>query len=124
MHTDAYANYVDNRRIIASESPGTHRDSGKDGSRAGWSGGAHCPGGRQTFGKTWRNTTETGGHTTAAARLMVLVDTSVWVEHFRTGHSKFAEILEAGLVLMHPFVQGELACGNLRHRSQALLDLS
>jgi predicted nucleic acid-binding protein len=54
---------------------------------------------------------------------MILVDTSVWVEHFRTGNS-LAAVLAEGLVLTHPFVIGELACGNLRNRSKILVDLA
>ena len=54
---------------------------------------------------------------------MVLVDTSVWVNHFRHGGPQLAQSLEDGLVLMHPFVLGEIACGNLQKRSQVLSDL-
>jgi hypothetical protein len=55
---------------------------------------------------------------------MILVDTSVWVDHFRTGDPAFAELLRAELVLMHPFVAGELACGNLRKRQAILNDIA
>ena len=54
---------------------------------------------------------------------MVLVDTSVWIRHFRLGDPKLADCLSKGLVLMHPFVAGELACGNLMNRSAVLSDL-
>ena len=54
---------------------------------------------------------------------MVLVDTSVWIQHFRKGERALADLLSDGLVLMHPFVAGELACGNLRNRSAILTDL-
>jgi predicted nucleic acid-binding protein len=53
----------------------------------------------------------------------VLVDTSVWVQHFREGDPALAHSLSEGLVVMHPFVIGELACGNLRNRSAVLSDL-
>jgi predicted nucleic acid-binding protein len=46
-----------------------------------------------------------------------LVDTSVWVSHFREGEPRLRDLLEAGEVLCHPFVIGELACGSLRNRS-------
>ena len=46
----------------------------------------------------------------------MLVDTSVWIDHLRHGDSELAAALEAGQVDMHPFVVGELACGNLRAR--------
>jgi hypothetical protein len=54
---------------------------------------------------------------------MVLVDTSVWIQHFRRGEPVLIDRLSEGFVLMHPFVSGELACGNLRHRSEVLADL-
>ena len=55
---------------------------------------------------------------------MILVDTSVWIEHFRRGDRALAHWLEEGLVLCHPFVIGELACGHLPSREQVLRDLS
>jgi predicted nucleic acid-binding protein len=54
---------------------------------------------------------------------MVLVDTSVWIQHLRTGETRLAELLTEGLVLMHPFVLGELACGNLKNRAVILRNL-
>jgi predicted nucleic acid-binding protein len=57
---------------------------------------------------------------------MILADTSVWVDHLRTNDSALAALLDAGIVLAHPFVIGELALGNLRKREivlNALTDL-
>lgn len=54
---------------------------------------------------------------------MVLVDTSVWVAHLRVGEPNLAALLNAGQVLSHPFVIGELAMGNLRDRASLLADL-
>ncbi|MGH8141737.1 MAG: type II toxin-antitoxin system VapC family toxin [Steroidobacteraceae bacterium] len=51
---------------------------------------------------------------------MILVDTSVWIDHFRGTSNALAEVLERGEVLMHPFVVGELACGSLKDRSDVL----
>lgn len=51
---------------------------------------------------------------------MILVDTSVWVEHLRRGAPALATALEQGTVLTHPFVLGELACGNLKNRAEVL----
>jgi predicted nucleic acid-binding protein len=51
---------------------------------------------------------------------MVLVDTSVWVRHFRERDSNLERLLEAGEVLCHPFIVGELACGHLRNRQEIL----
>jgi predicted nucleic acid-binding protein len=54
---------------------------------------------------------------------MILVDTSVWVNHFRQGNPQLGKALLVGHVLMHPFVVGEIACGNLRSRTNVLGDL-
>jgi predicted nucleic acid-binding protein len=55
---------------------------------------------------------------------MVLVDTSVWIAHLKQGQPPLANLLASGLVLLHPFVAGELACGNLRNRAAILADLA
>lgn len=55
---------------------------------------------------------------------MVLADTSVWVELLRRGEPILADRLSEGLVLMHPCVLGELACGNLKNRTAVLSDLN
>jgi predicted nucleic acid-binding protein len=54
---------------------------------------------------------------------MILVDTSVWINHFRKGGSNLRELLSKDLVLVHPFVMGELACGNPKNRARILSDL-
>ncbi|HEX4185203.1 MAG TPA: type II toxin-antitoxin system VapC family toxin [Stellaceae bacterium] len=54
---------------------------------------------------------------------MILVDTSVWVEHLRTSDEMLIALLNGGEVLGHPFVTGELALGNLRRRDPFLTDL-
>jgi len=51
---------------------------------------------------------------------MVLVDTSVWVNHLRRGDIQLEELLRAEKVVCHPFVIGELACGNIKNRSEIL----
>ncbi len=51
---------------------------------------------------------------------MVLVDTSVWIEHFRTGAIGLEDFLESCEVFIHPFIIGELACGNLKRRKELL----
>jgi predicted nucleic acid-binding protein len=55
---------------------------------------------------------------------VILVDTSVWVDHLRVGDKALAAVLEAGGVLTHPFVIGELALGHLRRRDVVLTALS
>ncbi len=48
---------------------------------------------------------------------MILVDTSVWVDHFRRRDPRLVEALELESVVMHPFVLGEIACGSLSDRA-------
>jgi predicted nucleic acid-binding protein len=55
---------------------------------------------------------------------MILVDTSVWVDHFRNGNAQLKAWLNDNEVVVHPFVIGELACGSLRNRSEILNLLS
>ena len=51
---------------------------------------------------------------------MVLVDTSVWVSHLRHGNEDLQKLLHGGEVVCHPFILGELACGNLKNRNEIL----
>jgi len=51
---------------------------------------------------------------------VILVDTSVWSDHLRSGDDELAVLLDSAQVWTHPFVVGELACGNLRNRSEVL----
>jgi predicted nucleic acid-binding protein len=51
---------------------------------------------------------------------MVLVDTSVWVSHLRDGNVGLEKLLNHGEVVSHPFIVGELACGNLKNRHEIL----
>ena len=53
-----------------------------------------------------------------AAEGPVLVDTSVWIDHLRSADTELATRLERGEVWCHPFVVGELACGNLANRRE------
>ena len=48
---------------------------------------------------------------------MILVDTSVWIDHLRTGDTQLAYLLERQQVAMHPFVMGEIACGSMKKRA-------
>jgi hypothetical protein len=54
---------------------------------------------------------------------VIIVDTSVWVEHLHSGNEELAALLNGGEVLAHPFVIGELALGNLLPRDPLLSDL-
>ncbi len=51
---------------------------------------------------------------------MILVDTSVWIDHLRTGQPLLTQALQRNEVTIHPFIIGELACGNLKDRNTVL----
>jgi predicted nucleic acid-binding protein len=51
---------------------------------------------------------------------VILVDSSTWIDHLRSGNLGLDAVLEDGLVLTHPFVIGELACGNITNRDEVL----
>jgi len=53
---------------------------------------------------------------------MILADTSVWIDHLRGEKNRLKDFLEGGSILVHPFIIGELACGNLKNRD-CILDL-
>jgi predicted nucleic acid-binding protein len=53
---------------------------------------------------------------------LILVDTSVWVDHLRRGDPGLVDLLERSIVIVHPFVVGEIACGSL-HNREAILEL-
>ena len=52
---------------------------------------------------------------------MVLVDTSVWISHLREAHTGLVGLLNDGKVASHPFIVGELACGNIHNRTLILM---
>lgn len=52
---------------------------------------------------------------------MILLDTSVWIDHYRHANETVVTLLNDTAILTHPFVVGELACGNLRDRKKTLL---
>ena len=52
--------------------------------------------------------------------MMVLVDTSIWVTHLRQGSRQLEKLLMDAEVMCHPFVIGELACGNLKNRHEII----
>ena len=51
---------------------------------------------------------------------MVLVDTSIWVTHLSEGSRHLEKLLLDAEVLCHPFIIGELACGNIKNRKEIL----
>ena len=55
--------------------------------------------------------------------MIVLADTSVWVDHFRRGDPQLVHLLERGDVVMHPFIVGELMLGNASAMARVVEDL-
>jgi predicted nucleic acid-binding protein len=51
---------------------------------------------------------------------VILVDTSVWIDHFRSRSGLLVKLLDQQRVLLHPFVLGEIACGNLKQRQEII----
>ena len=56
---------------------------------------------------------------------MILADTSIWIDHFRSGNKQFEKALNSGQIVIHPWIVAELALGSLRDRAKtlAMLDL-
>ncbi|HYM09614.1 MAG TPA: PIN domain-containing protein [Bryobacterales bacterium] len=54
---------------------------------------------------------------------MILADTSLWIDHFRRANLGLLDLLLDGQVLIHPFVVGEISCGNLPNRGRVLYGL-
>jgi len=56
---------------------------------------------------------------------LILADTSIWIDHLRSGNKEMRKLLNEGQIVIHPFIIGELAMGSIRARSRtlALLDL-
>jgi predicted nucleic acid-binding protein len=55
---------------------------------------------------------------------LILVDTSVWIDHFRSTDSALVELLDSNHVFTHPFIIGELALGQLRRRDSILTEIA
>jgi predicted nucleic acid-binding protein len=56
--------------------------------------------------------------------MTILVDTSVWIAHFRKNSPALQRLLDNDRVLCHPLVIGEIACGNMKHRAEVLESLA
>ena len=54
---------------------------------------------------------------------MILADTSVWIDHFRTGNTEMRKLLTLRQIAMHPFIVADLALGSLRDRARTLSHL-
>lgn len=56
--------------------------------------------------------------------MAILVDTSVWIDHLRNNSPALQRLLDNDLVVCHPLVIGEIACGNMKHRSEVIESLA
>ena len=54
---------------------------------------------------------------------MILADTSVWIDHLRSGEQHLSSLLDHGQILVHPMVIGELACSNVSNRTEVFSHL-
>jgi predicted nucleic acid-binding protein len=56
---------------------------------------------------------------------LILADTSIWSDHFRSGNKELQKVLNSGLIVVHPWIVAELALGSLPDRAKtlAMLDL-
>lgn len=54
---------------------------------------------------------------------MILVDTCVWIEHLHKGNKLLVSLLEDLQVVVHPFITGELACGDIEDRASVISDI-
>jgi hypothetical protein len=56
---------------------------------------------------------------------LILADTSIWIDHLRSGDNELHKLLNQGQIVIHPFIIAELALGSLQERAKtlALLDL-
>lgn len=52
--------------------------------------------------------------------MSILADTSLWIDHFRSANPRMESMLGRFGVLVHPYIVGELACGNLARRAETL----
>src|SRR5208337_4689229 len=125
MHTHAYEDDTYYRSESVRARSTTDRYPEKDRIGAGRVRGFDCARSRSALGRAGRCGARVALCAEAAHRgeAMILVDTSVWIAHFRKGGSKLGGLLSEALVMVHPFVMGEVACGNLKNRVRILSDL-
>jgi len=59
----------------------------------------------------------------AVKTCVILVDSSIWIDHFRSRDDALFDLLSRGRILVHPFVTGEIALGHVRNRALIVRDL-
>lgn len=103
----------------------SHRYRGENRSRSSWTRSSHFKRSGAAAHQIGRHCARFGvcAQAPREAVTMILVDTSIWIDHLRSGNDMLASLLGNGLVLVHPFIVGELACGSLPSRNAFIKDL-
>ncbi|MDF0674309.1 MAG: type II toxin-antitoxin system VapC family toxin [Nitrospira sp.] len=125
--SDTHMSYYAQHRRPAPQTPWTtDRRSGEDATRTLRTRNPYFTRSREAACSTGRQRTLIERHPPASPRLGMptLVDTSLWIDHFRTNSFALRRLLDDDLVMCHPLVIGEIACGNLKHRSEVLESLA
>jgi hypothetical protein len=119
MHHCAYENDTQHRQRTPRAGRKAHGGVGKDRPCPYGSPGTHFQGEREAPGSAWRyrEIVDPDPQTAIFEDSVILVDTSVWVDHFRDGNPRLTELLKNQGVLIHPFVVGELSLGLLKNRA-------
>src|SRR5437763_10064506 len=105
------------RRRIGSEGPILHRNRRESGADPLCVAQPDRARGGAPVGTAWRQPTATEADSAAAdAAQVILVDTSVWIDHLRAGDERLTALLDGGEVLGNPFITGELALSHLQPR--------
>src|SRR5687767_5985152 len=129
MHTDAHAVYPEHRRLPPCGGRPAERHPHEDRRRARRPGGLdrtrerEAPGRARRFGEVPPESAPPAPVATTRGALM-LVDTSIWVDHLRHHDALLSTLLAREGVECHPFIVGELGCGQLERREEILSLLS
>src|SRR3954468_855099 len=117
----SYADDLGHRRSPADASARAVRHQGNICDRSRGSEGSYRTGKRtKARPSRWERTGTRARAAPEDAGCVILVDTSVWVDHFRAGLPALVKCLEQSAVATQPFVIGELALGNVRQRGVVL----
>jgi predicted nucleic acid-binding protein len=124
MLKNAYAdNHCARRR--ADETGGVlHRNHGEGSSRKR-SAHASCPQRSSSAASvSWRKRSGGGSRPGAQDKRLILVDTSVWIDHLRSADAKLQSLLQNDQIMTHPYIRLELALGSMASRENVLADLA
>ena len=123
MHQYAYEDDAKHWWWDAERGIATDRYSGKDRVGTARTGSPDSPWEQQETRKAGWNRKGTSPYSEAEITepvTVIIVDTSIWVTHLREGNPRLEELLLEAQVVSHPFIIGELACGNIKNRDEFL----